>query len=536
MTLRTLLLTCLLALPMPLWAGGMAIHMFQSEKALERIDDPDLKQLLTVHREAWISGTQYPDAGYSPGFLGQPSHVWGEASHWAPFILEYLTAVKAQCLGRYLSDPDCGRLVAHFLGAAAHGMQDQVFDSLFIPKVTEVDHRGQETTDTGIDMILLQEHDRRAFVPRQWYTPVDLLEGVYRRMGFSEAEANRKQIITAAGISRLGNIGERIAAPALYHHFKAQMPWGSRNYVRYPGGVEFGGKVVANFWHYLWRRLNDQPLPARAALTHLPAADAVNVAIDKRNTDIQISVTFDRYLIPASVSADSFIVTDEFGHRVRGRIGLFADPSDDIANANMLYFRPNETLLPETRYEVQLSGAILDDEGNSILGLDGYRWQFTTEAVQSYVQLHSQDLCLGLRHYAPDDTTLAVELHRCRVTRHQHWYIDDSGRWHNRERPDLCLQPRDGNIRIAAVLETARCSDNAAQQWLQDATTETVTALAQPMLAWGTFLRGWAGVQVGLLPLRVDARQQWRARPVVIDTTCRTADVYSLCWAEVAGE
>lgn len=426
---------------MPLWAGGMAIHMFQSEKALERIDDPDLKQLLTVHREAWISGTQYPDAGYSPGFLGQPSHVWGEASHWAPFILEYLTAVKAQCLGRYLSDPDCGRLVAHFLGA-----------------------------------------------------------------------------------------------PALYHHFKAQMPWGSRNYVRYPGGVEFGGKVVANFWHYLWRRLNDQPLPARAALTHLPAADAVNVAIDKRNTDIQISVTFDRYLIPASVSADSFIVMDEFGHRVRGRIGLFADPSDDIANANMLYFRPNETLLPETRYEVQLSGAILDDEGNSILGLDGYRWQFTTEAVQSYVQLHSQDLCLGLRHYAPDDTTLAVELHRCRVTRHQHWYIDDSGRWHNRERPDLCLQPRGGNIRIAAVLEAARCSDNAAQKWLQDATTETVTALAQPMLAWGTFLRGWAGVQVGLLPLRLDARQQWRARPVVIDTTCRNADVYSLCWAEVAGE
>ena len=70
LTLSTLLTS------FPAHSGGMVVHMFQSEKAVAQLEDPVLKQLLTDNSSALNSGTQYPDAGYSPSFYGQEKHVW----------------------------------------------------------------------------------------------------------------------------------------------------------------------------------------------------------------------------------------------------------------------------------------------------------------------------------------------------------------------------------------------------------------------------------------------------------------------------
>lgn len=504
--------------------------MFQSDKAFQQVEVAELKSLLTTYRDAWVSGTQYPDAGYSPGFVGKPSHVWGEASHWAPFILQYMEVVKTQCQGRYTTDPECGRLTAHLLGAAAHGLQDQVFDALFVPKVNEVDHTDQRDTDPGLDMVLLMEHNRKDFVPRHWYTPEAQLEDVYRRMGFTPEQANRSQIHSTSLLSAAGNRGERLAAPLLYWHYKTTMPWGSRNYMRYPGGVEFGGRVTANLWRYLWRRLNDEPLPAQPAITLLPAANATNVAVDKRNTDMQISVTFDRYIIPATANRDSVQVVDETGHQISGRMGLFAGADSTTAEASMIFFRPDEPLLPDTRYTVHLSGAILDEQGNSLFGLDGFSWQFHTEATRQYIQLQSQGRCLGLRHYDPAATSLIAELQDCRTTRHQHWYADADEQLHNRERPDLCLQsvtmPASPGVRVQA----ATCRDGAGYAWRYDEAAGYLSPADDPRLGLGTFLHAWRGIETTLLPVTPDVRRQWQRVPVVPDTSCPNAWLYGLCY------
>ncbi len=519
-----------LGMAMPAWSGGMSMHMFQSDKAFARITEPDLKSLLTTHKDAWVAGTQYPDAGYSPGFLGKPSHIWGEASHWAPFIMQYLAVVKEQCQGRYLTDPECGRLTAHLLGAAAHGMQDQVFDALFVPKVVEADHRNQEATDTGLDMVLLMEHNRKSFVPKHWYVPEQQLEEVYRRMGFTQEQANRSQIHSTSIISAAGNKGERIVAPLLYWHYKSLMPWGSRNYMRYPGGVEFGGKVTANLWNTLWRRLNDQPLPPIPAVTVLPAENATGVAIDKRNTDMQVSITFDRYVVPYTVNRNSFQVVDERGHVVTGRVGLFASANSATAEANMIYFRPDEFLLPDTRYTVQLSGDILDEQGDSIFGLQGYSWQFTTEEAQEYRQLQSQGLCLGLRHHDPEAVSLVAELHDCRVTRHQHWYVDADGRVRNRARPDLCLQPVSDAGTAGMKVHAATCAESAAQLWRYE--SGRLEWANDTRLGLGTFLTAWKGIETQLLPAAIasGSRQQWQMTAVGLDYSCPNEGLYGLCF------
>ena len=527
--LKIFLAALLLAASDMVAAGGMAVHMFQSDIAFQLTDEPDLKQLLQTHKDAWISGTQYPDAGYVPGFLGQPSHVWGEESHWAPFIVDYLKEVKKQCAGRYLSNEFCGQLAAHFLGAAAHGIQDQVFDLLFIAKVTEVDHKGQETTDIGIDMILLSEHDRDEFVPQTWFTPVDVLEQVYQNLGFSEEEANRAQIITTTNLSAFANRGERIISPFLYWYFKNQMPWGSRNYMTYPGGVEYGGEVTANFWRYLWQRLND--INANDVLvTHLPRANAVNVPIDKRNTESQVSVTFDRYVVPNTVNHNSFRVIDGNGRDIAGTIRMFANTQSRTAKANTIYFRPDETLSAATQYRVVLTSDILDETGVSLLGEGGYQWSFTTETHFDYFQLVNQGLCLGMRGYALDQSTFDLELHHCRQTRHQHWYWDEYGRIRSRERNDLCLVPERDRYWPSVRIQAATCEYNSHFVWHFDGEDGTLSTQDNQRYGLGTFFKPWPGVKALLFYQRGDERQQWQLEPVAVDTACPNADVYTVCW------
>lgn len=526
--LKTFTICCSLLLAAPVWAGGMSIHMFQSEKAFEQVRTPELRALLEANKNAWFSGTQYPDAGYVPGQFGQDKHVWGEASHWAPFILAYLEAVKSRCQGRYLSDPACGQLTAHLLGSAAHGLQDQVFDSLFIPKVVEVDHRGQETTDIGIDMILLREHNRKIAIPKPWYTPDDVLVDVYHSMGMTEEEANSKQIRVATQLSELANLGERVIAPFAYWHYKHLMPWGSRNYMRHPGGVEFGGKVTASFWEHLWQRLNDQPL-AEATITHIPAAGQRDVAIDKRNTDSQISVTFDRYIIPGSVNAQTFRVTDPQGNVIPGSFSLFANPAQTHAEAHMIIFRPNQALLHDTTYTVRLDAGVLDDAGQSVFGLGGYQWQFHTEAQYDYVTLQSQGLCLGLYHHDRHEAdSLPLQLQNCRFARHQHWFTDATGQIRNREQPALCLQPAGQGQRAGERLQVAVCG-TAEGAWQLDGGQLRWLGAAQDYVA-GTFLSAWAGIQPTLLPLDNDVRRQWVSEPVALYTRCGSAGIYSNCW------
>ncbi len=491
-----------------LYAGGMVIHMFQSEKAIAQLDDSDLKQLISQNTNALYSGTQYPDAGYSPSFLGQEKHIWGEASHWAPFIETYLGVVIEKCQGRYLSDSECGKLASHFLGAAAHGIQDQVFDGLFIPKVTEVDHKGQDTTDIGIDMVVLREHSRDHTIPKPWYTPADVLVDVYRQMNFSESEANRSQILTATKVSETGRYGESLIAPFLYWHYKKLMPWGSRNYMTYPGGVEYGGRITANFWKHLWKKLNGVNDTGAPNITTIPASGEQHVSINKRDTDNKISVTFDRYIIPSSVNNTSFQVTDAQGNQIFGSIGLFAYSGQTHAEANMIQFKPYGSLEFNTIYTVSMNASILDEDGASIFGNNGYQWQFTTEKSEQYQQLNSQGFCLGLPKYEPSSTSIDVELQTCTETRHQHWYQDTNNQWHNRSRPDLCLDVDGDRARSWRRIKANTCNDKSLQQWQYDSDLNRLSLL-NDSYAMGTFLNAWAGIELRLFRPRNNSRQQW---------------------------
>jgi hypothetical protein len=452
----------------PALAAGMTLHLWMTEKGVEKLRSPDLKRLMQKHRNAWRSGSSYPDAGYSPSFFKQPKYYWGEESHWGPFQHAYLEQVKATCGGKYTTDDRCGQLVAHFMGAVAHGLQDETFDELFVEKVREMDGGGQELTDTGLDMIALVTHPSRVkAMPLPYYAPATDLEKVYQeRMGFTPQQANKQQIIRAAIIMQAGHVGERFAALPTFRKHQKAMPWGSRNYLTAPGGVEHSGQATARLWEYLWDRLHGREGLAPERLTTVPAAGATNVAPDRRKTDSKVTVIFDRAIVPASVTEQSFFVVDPQGRNVPGHHRfIYVGAGKTRAEGHIAAFYPHEDLRWGTTYKVVLTNAIVDDRQKPVFAAGGHSFTFTTVAEPPYRTLRVGGLCLEASGKANNSP---VVLARCSGTRAQHWIRDGQSRFHSREQENRCL---DAIGSLTSILRKGTraalydCHGKANQKW-----------------------------------------------------------------------
>jgi hypothetical protein len=463
---RIVLATALLLHAEAALGGGMALHLWQTEKGVEKLRNAELKRLLQKNRNAWMSGSSYPDSGYSPEFFKEPKYEWGEISHWGPFQHAYLDHVKSVCAGRTTRDAHCGRLVAHFLGSAAHGLQDQIFDELFVMKVEEMEGHGQEATDTGLDMILLVEHPSRLkAMPVPYYAPAEDLEKVYRKMGLTEAQANEKQIQRARLIMQAGHLGERFASYPTYIKHKKNLPWGSKNYMKYVGGVEFGGQVTARLWEYLWDRLHGREGFAPNRLTTVPAAGATNVAPDHPKTDSKVTVVFDRAIIPSTVNENTFYLLDPAGKKVPGyHRFIYRKANATFAEGHVAAFVPSQHLQYNATYRAVLTSGILDDRNKPVLDAKGYSWQFRTQAEPPYRTLRVGDLCLEAEAKKGAELRMA----RCSGAPTQHWLRDRDNRFHSRASENLCIDAVGSlkdllKMRSRVVLWT--CHGRPNQKW-----------------------------------------------------------------------
>ena len=66
--------------------------------------------------------------------------------------------------------------VAFLLGNAAHGLQDELFDSLMLAQTLENDNGGQDATDPGTDGFLVEDGHIR-FIPTR-FIPMDTVLAV----------------------------------------------------------------------------------------------------------------------------------------------------------------------------------------------------------------------------------------------------------------------------------------------------------------------------------------------------------------------
>ncbi|MCP4804634.1 MAG: zinc dependent phospholipase C family protein [Proteobacteria bacterium] len=238
-------------------AHGIWGHVHVTGWAVENMPDDELRQFLLEPEvfNALLFGAVFTDTGYA---IDDPAaRAYSEHTHWEPFIEDYIEWMR-------VNDPppwttlESKKRVAFLMGCASHGMQDSIFDSLFLHQVELRDGAGQSETDPGTDgFLVLDDHIR--FIPTEdipFETVLELYEGL-------SADVTREVIDEAVGLTTdvyiNDDIGLTIAAGLGEQHADA-MPWGREHYMdpEVPGSLRAEIFPTMRYQQAIWARLHDE--------------------------------------------------------------------------------------------------------------------------------------------------------------------------------------------------------------------------------------------------------------------------------------
>ncbi|TNE91188.1 MAG: hypothetical protein EP330_05965 [Deltaproteobacteria bacterium] len=250
-----------LALPLPAGAHGLWGHIHVTGWAVENMPDDDLRAFLYDDPEvfnALLFGAVFADSGYSRDEAG--SRAYSEHAHWEPFVEDYVQWILE-------NDPppwntlESKKRVAFLLGCASHGMQDSIFDSLFLSEVEERDGAGQDATDPGTDGFLVADGHVR-FIPEE-DVPMDTLLELFADVS---PDITREVIDAGVGLTTAAYINEEIGlgvAETFAERYADVMPWGREHYLdpEVPGSLRAEIYPTMRYQQALWKRLHDGLAP-----------------------------------------------------------------------------------------------------------------------------------------------------------------------------------------------------------------------------------------------------------------------------------
>lgn len=408
--MRSLLLAVLgsLLVAAPAAASGVVTHAFMDEAAVGFVSDPRLAALLQANGDALLSGGAFPDGGYASSSF--PGGNYGEESHWQRFVDAYADELRARPDCAPLDDPagPCAKVVAHLLGAAGHGMGDELWDWLFEPAMA--DH-GEDPThpvfrqdapgfaelggtspvslintpEYAMDVITLVDGGRLAKlgpVP----PPTDHLLPAYRAIGRDDITAQGLE--AGNGLIVAAQAGERSGLAEEYARVKLTMPWSAAHVLTAPGGVYFNARAIAAYYDAIWQRLlTGRPAPLEVAAV-APLHGQTGVTTDFQPAQVQpgprgggaskrILASFSAAIDPQTVTPETFRLTDEAGDPVAPMEGFpRMGPYGPDAGEHTMLFYPAQDLAPCERYTAEVTAGVRDWYGQALRR--PLRWSFET--------------------------------------------------------------------------------------------------------------------------------------------------------------
>jgi len=419
-----------LAWPSGASAAGMTTHAWMAEVALKHVRDPQLRSLLVRHRPALLSGAAYPDSGYAVS--SYPGGDYGEISHWERFINAYAARIRSKPSCRRTIARGSGRCapqIAHMMGAAAHGMGDEVWDWLFEPQMhdhgEDPSHRsriddqpgwaelaltpfgpaiGQSLLDleqgllgatpagalTGspeyaMDVIAIADHRRLLYSPVP--PPVEDLLAVYRAIG--RPDVTRDGILAGHGAVTAIQGAQRVSALEA-DSVRRDMPHSSAHMHDESGGVEYTAKAIAPYYEALWAKLGgERPRPRVAAVHPEPGEQGVSYVFQPPRTSPgprgggaanRIVAVLSNAVDPASVSGAGFLLRDQRGRRVALLAGTpRPGPYHAGDGTHSILLHPAADLQPCATYTAVLTTRLRDLAGRSLPRSSS--WSFRTRAA-----------------------------------------------------------------------------------------------------------------------------------------------------------
>ena len=223
LTLTGLLLWGLVLLPSDGWSHGINGHVHVTAWSLAEVDQDALLDIFEdpLVVDALLFGAAFPDTGYAT------ENGYGELAHWEPFVdalIEYMHATYPPPF----DDQETRRMAAFVMGMASHGLQDEIFDTLFLPQIAVHDGAGQDEADPGTDAFLFKdgylEHKPEPFAPTS-----DLVEVFADCHNHAVTEQEIR-----AGMARVKlfviDTFEGIA-DGIYDMYRPQLEWTSMHYM-----------------------------------------------------------------------------------------------------------------------------------------------------------------------------------------------------------------------------------------------------------------------------------------------------------------
>jgi hypothetical protein len=383
-----------------------------------QVRSPQLMALLSAQRDVLLSGAHYPDAGYWASGAGIPGGDYGEISHWERFANGYVAHIRdkqarGECGTKGLADPQgpCADLIAHMMGAAAHGITDETWDWLFEPRVTDhgevPDHptcheeHGAvilnavppcsliQNIEYAMDVVAIVDHNRWAKIPAYVPDTAELVQVYERIKREGDPEITEDGIRGGHSLSTAAMTGERLGAAVDSERVRQQMPWASSHYYTEPGGVLWSSRAVAGYMDALWAKLHGTHPAPRLVAQH-PAEGATGVPFSwlppltspgphTGGGEKRVIAVLSSSLAPATVGSETFKLLDPQGVSVSALEGLpRVGPYGGDEGTHSMLFYPAVDLTPCARYTAVATTGIRDHAG-AMLPQDA-RWSFTTRA------------------------------------------------------------------------------------------------------------------------------------------------------------
>jgi hypothetical protein len=401
-----------LSAPAPAHAAGIVTHAWMALDAIDHVRDDSLRALLDAHRDQVRAGAEFPDGGYWTRTFGTPGGDYGEEAHWQRFIDSAVDRIREDpgCGDLRAPDGPCAATIAHVLGAAGHGMGDEVWDWLFEPNGPEFGEQylppewaglvGPGGLEAQLDVHAIA-HLGRPTGPTPDLPDPALVIAAFAAVGRGDISIDALPV--GENMLEVERGVEAVWAADHAAALERAMPWTTAHMVTKPGGVEFTALAIAGYYDGLWDRLLGTPHRTRVSVVapspgtrrvpatgwtgaYSPGSNPGNTGGATRIVAVLTSAPhFNRTAggppVDAALPADAFrLRVARTGAIVPARTGYpRLVPYNPEAGEHVVAFQPAGDLAPCTAYRAEITTALRDASGQAV---EPYSWRFRTSGCE----------------------------------------------------------------------------------------------------------------------------------------------------------
>jgi hypothetical protein len=334
-----LLVLCLALVPRESSALGSIAHRYIATNVMPLVAaaDPTFTTLLKNYSNAYFVGADYPDTGYLPGA------IYGEISHWPPFVNAFLAHINATYPPYPAVSPRRDIVSAFLLGVCTHIISDITSHWTYYDLVAAHDYpnlppgpawsAAHQHMDPATDFYVIVNYHYfdHAVI---WWVPISDLVQVYANMGWTNVTSKMILEYNVLYYIVTGLDEDLVAIPAYLWLKKFDVPWGMANldhpdtpqlrYGAFPGEISDSASYVAQTWAAIRSNasalsiLENFPLPNRPLKTLRPvfavALDFVARALEKGWFTHSCSIADDG---TAVISKDCINILPEFREQLK---------------------------------------------------------------------------------------------------------------------------------------------------------------------------------------------------------------------------